>query len=650
MRMETDVTLSWHEANQRYLTEALGEVRLALTRHTAPESERAPEAPYSTPNKLSDTAALETLCHTFQLSTFERLVLLLCAGMELDARFADLCGAAHQDPNQTTPTFSLALSALPHAHWSALTPDAPLRRWRLIEVQGGPALTTSPLRIDERILHYLTGLQPLDENLCGFVQPVSIDASTLSPSHLTQVDEAVHLWSGATPTPVIELCGNAESEKLAVASALCARLGMQVFSMSAQVLPQTPHEFEILLRLWEREAILSGSALILDGHDDGNQSARLFQFVDRLHTPLLFLSRDHRHIRNRSMVTFFVEKPEPLEQQHLWESCLGAHLPAINGCLEQLSSQFNLSQSSIQAACFQAMPPSATVDPGTIATRLWDACRTQARPRLGDLAQRIPPVAGWNDLILPERQIRTLKTIVVHVRQRMKVYEQWGFSRKSARGLGISALFTGQSGTGKTMAAEVIAHELRLDLYRIDLSQVVSKYIGETEKNLRRVFYAAEEGGAILLFDEADALFGKRTEVKDSHDRYANIEVGYLLQCMEAYRGLAILTTNLKGALDDAFQRRIRFIVSFPFPDVQRRTAIWQHIFPEDTPTQRLDMSKIARLNITGGSIRNIAMNAAFFAAENNTSVSMKEVLQAARLEYAKQEKPLTESEIRGWI
>jgi SpoVK/Ycf46/Vps4 family AAA+-type ATPase len=240
--------------------------------------------------------------------------------------------------------------------------------------------------------------------------------------------------------------------------------------------------------------------------------------------------------------------------------------------------------------------------------------------------------------------------MALHVRQRATVYERWGFAEQSARGLGISALFAGASGTGKTMAAEVLANELRLDLYRIDLSSVVNKYIGETEKNLRRVFDAAEQGGAILLFDEADALFGKRTEVKDSHDRYANIEVSYLLQRMEAYRGLAILTTNRKESLDTAFLRRLRFVVQFPFPDAILRAEIWRRIFPKDTPTENIDPTKLSRLNVAGGNIRNVALNAAFLAADANEPVRMKHLLRAARSEYLKLEKPLTESEIGGWV
>jgi SpoVK/Ycf46/Vps4 family AAA+-type ATPase len=283
-------------------------------------------------------------------------------------------------------------------------------------------------------------------------------------------------------------------------------------------------------------------------------------------------------------------------------------------------------------------------------TALWDACRRLARPRLDDLAQRIESTVTWDDLVLPDIQEQTLLDIAAQVRQRTRVYVNLGMASRNLRNLGISALFAGPSGTGKTLAAEVLANELRLDLYRIDLSSVVSKYIGETEKNLRRVFDSAEDGGAILLFDEADALFGKRSEVKDSHDRYANVEVSYLLQRMEAYRGLAILTTNMKSALDTAFLRRIRFVVSFPFPDAGLRAEIWLRMFPPQVPTADLDRAQLARLNLAGGNIRNIALNAAFVAADTGEPVQMKHLLRAARSEYAKLEKTLSEAEISGWV
>ena len=230
------------------------------------------------------------------------------------------------------------------------------------------------------------------------------------------------------------------------------------------------------------------------------------------------------------------------------------------------------------------------------------------------------------------------------------MYQEWGFESLLRRGLGVTALFAGGSGTGKTLAAEVIAGELGVDLFVIDLSQVVSKYIGETEKNLRRVFDAAERGGALLLFDEADALFGKRSEIKDSHDRYANLEVSYLLMRMEAYRGLAVLTTNMKKALDSAFLRRIRFVVDFPFPEVPERAEIWRRVIPERTPSEGLDVDRLAQLTVTGGSIRNIALAGAFLAADEGSPLRMRHMLAATRTEYLKLERSLTPSEVSGWI
>ncbi len=230
------------------------------------------------------------------------------------------------------------------------------------------------------------------------------------------------------------------------------------------------------------------------------------------------------------------------------------------------------------------------------------------------------------------------------------VHDEWGFAAKSERGLGTSALFSGPSGTGKTLAAEVLANELGLDLFRVDLSRVVSKYIGETEKNLGRVFDAADAGGAMLLFDEADALFGKRSEVRDSHDRYANIEVGYLLTRMEAYRGVALLATNVKQALDQAFLRRPRFSVAFPFPNALLRAQIWRRTLPAAAPVGRLDFEKLARLDVTDGTIRNIALDAAFSAAVRDEPLDMADLLEAARRECAKLEKPLGAGELGGWV
>jgi hypothetical protein len=503
-------------------------------------------------------------------------------------------------------------------------------------------------------LHYLAGVQHLDERLAGLIEPVH-PPGDLVPSHRALAERIAALWSRATgrsALPVVQLCGAEAAGKRALAAAACSALGLNLSVLSAHVLPPAASECEALIRLWERESALSGSALLLDCEEadlaDAGRERTITRLIEATHGALFVATRERRRLPQRPTITLDVRKPAIEEQRTLWQQALGAETSCLNGQVDALVGQFSLSAQVIAAARAEALaqPPSTAADLGMV---LWDTCRVQARPRLDDLAQRIEPAAQWDDLVLPEAQWQTLRDIAVHVRQRVRVYETWGFAARGARGLGIGALFAGASGTGKTMAAEVLAHALRLDLYRIDLASVVSKYIGETEKNLRRVFDAAEEGGAILLFDEADALFGKRSEVKDSHDRYANIEISYLLQRMEAYRGLAILTTNLKDALDAAFLRRLRFVVPFPFPDAVQRTEIWRRVFPPPTPTQGLDVAKLARLNVTGGNIRNIALYAAFLAAGAGEPVSMAHLLRAARVEYAKLERPLTEAEIGGW-
>jgi SpoVK/Ycf46/Vps4 family AAA+-type ATPase len=400
-------------------------------------------------------------------------------------------------------------------------------------------------------------------------------------------------------------------------------------------------------RLWEREARLGAAVLVVECDDSASESHHelLRDWLDRVNGPVAVISRERRQLGQRATASFEVSKPTADEQRALWESALHNYEPVLQG-VSALTSQFSLSRPEILSAAEEARADARSMSMPSV----WMACRRQTRGRLDDLAQRIQSHTTFDDLVLPDSQKDILANIVTHVRHRTTVLDTWGFARQGSRGLGISALFAGASGTGKTMSAEVLAGALELDLYRIDLSAVVSKYIGETEKNLRRIFDAADSGGVILLFDEADALFGKRSEVKDSHDRYANIEVSYLLQRMESYRGLAILTTNMRSALDVAFLRRIRFIVQFPFPDAGQRAEIWRKVFPRDTPTHDLDVERLAQLSVAGGSIRNVALNAAFLAADSNEPVRMSHVLSAARSEYAKLEKPLTDAEVAGWV
>ncbi|MBD2530488.1 ATP-binding protein [Nostoc flagelliforme FACHB-838] len=660
----TTINRNWDDANYRYLSAALAVVRDILENYAAKvqnqpqekDQENLLQALEEAAAAMPAPSALERVCTMFSLSLFERNLLLLCAGMELNGDFAKLCAMMHGDSQRAYPTLSLALAALPDVHWDAIAPNSLLRHWRLIQIGDGHALTLSPLRIDERILHYLTGIQYLDERLAGIIEPLQ-EVSDLVPSHQDLAERVAAIWSQAykvNSLPIIQLCSNESVSKRAIAATICQLHDLSLWVMPAQVIPLLPSDLDNLIRLWTRETILSKCALLIDCNElDTNDTARLnaiARFIERTKGFLIVTSRERIGLSQRLVVNFDVDQPSSKEQGVVWQDALSTIAPQMNGQVKILVDQFNLSAATIRAACAEAVGQLAQTPESDISDILWDACRVQARPRLDELAQRIEPSGDWEDLVLPEAQKQILREIAAHVRQRSTVYNNWGFGGKSARGLGISALFAGASGTGKTLGAEVLAHKLRLDLYRIDLSSVVSKYIGETEKNLRRVFDAAEQGGVILLFDEADALFGKRSEVKDARDRYANIEVSYLLQRMESYPGLAVLTTNLKSAIDTAFLRRIRFVVQFPFPDTTQRAEIWRRVFPAETPTADLDALQLARLNVAGGNIRNIALNAAFLAADAGEAVQMKHVLRAAQTEYSKLEKPLTDAEIGGWM
>lgn len=639
---------------------------------------------------LLEIEPLAQLAQAFRLSRFEQMIVLLTAALELEPNFQALCAQVQGDAQKPYPTLGLALSALPEADWSVLSPQNALHYWHLIQTEPSRLLTQSPIQLDRRILCYLLGEPALSVELADVVTPSwSADVKpTLSPSYQAIVQQLMTAWSTALPyqpLPLIALMGGDAPTKVAIAVAACDRMGLQLMTLSSTVLPTNPQDLIQLQRHWEREAILTRSALLLDcevmhSADPGRETA-IALFLETLSTPTILISRDRTPQLRRALITLEMPPLPHDETVGLWQTHLGTAATELQGYIDLLATQFKLTPNDIQAVCGQfniqtavweehgsalftngplftpeqdstAQLPSKidrTDSRLNIHNALWMLCRRQARANLDDLAQRIEARATWEELVLPDRQRQILEDIAAHLSYRARVYQEWGFAQKGDRGLGISALFYGESGTGKTMAAEVLAQTCCLDLYRIDLSTVVSKYIGETEKNLRRIFDAAETGGVILLFDEADALFGRRTEVKDSHDRHANIEVSYLLQRMEAYQGLAILTSNLKDSLDKAFLRRLRFMVPFPFPDAEARADIWRGIFPTQTPIQDLDYAKLGQLKVAGGNIRNIALNAAFLAAQADQPVDMSHIRQAAQREYLKLEKLLTTEETKGW-
>ena len=672
----------WSEINTRHLTAMVTWVRLRLQKHAPPLRVKTREKHRSAwfkndpapllehmdgPQKDSDKEiakaqqamaeleraqpppALILLSQRLGLSPFDGNVLALCAAVELDTRIAPLCARVHDDAAKSYPTFALAFALFDDPDWNALSPQGALRYWRLIEIAqpDGRPLTAAALRADERIVNYLKGLNYLDDRLSPMVDPMQTPPSggALPPSqqrHVEQILKRLRHTASHEKPPIIELLGRDRVSKRLVAAGVAEPLGLRLQTLDIRTLPAQSADYENFTRLWQREAHLLPIGLYLQINGSGDpDTALLNRFLDKNHS-VVFIDRQDPG-NDRLHAVFDIAKPLPEEQARLWQEALQNRCAAA----ARLAEQFSFNQFEIRRLAATLLAETPEGGPVT-EEALWRACREAARADMEQLAQRIDAKATWQRLVLPAEQLRLLRRITEQVHQRSRVYEVWGFREVMNRGLGINALFAGESGTGKTMAAEVIANELKLDLYRIDLSGVVNKYIGETEKNLRRLFDAAEESGAILFFDEADALFGKRSEVKDSHDRYANIEVNYLLQRMESYRGLAILATNMKTALDKAFMRRLRFIVEFPFPDAALRKEIWQKVFPADTPLDDpLDYDFLARLHLSGGGIHNVALNAAFRAAQAGGPVTMAMLLEAGRVEFKKQERPIKASEFQ---
>lgn len=665
---------SWTKCNGTLLA---GEfARLCVQLEGAASSPPARSAPAW---ECADAPAIDAISSVFGLSAFERDLLLLCAGAEMDGALNEVCGRLSGNVQRGCPTFALAMSKLANPEWNAMSPWGPLRRYRLIEMDSRLGLATAPLRINERTLHYLSGTNRLDQRLEPFLQ-LKEPYGSLAESHQEIAARLAQIHAGDLPEMALQLHGDDAAAQENIAAIFAHHYGRQLYVMRMEDSIPTGAELEEFLATWSREAELLPAFVLLQWYGETATTAAK-ALADRLPGPLLVASRDPLKLcRNTWRIE--VNKAAPAEQRKMWERALsdaGLSEAILAGCaagiestsqageveasgakddrcaetaliLDQLAGHFRLSAETITAIADAACAVHGEQSGCNFAQYLWQSCRAVARPQLDLMAERIDPQARWSDLVLSAAQLDVLALLAAEARHRTTVYERWGFARRSRRGLGLSALFSGPSGTGKTLAAEVIAAELGLDLYRIDLSAVVSKYIGETEKNLKRVFDAAEEGGVVLLFDEAEALFGKRSEVKDSHDRYANIEIGYLLQRMESYQGVAILTTNLRSTLDQAFQRRLRFIVDFPFPGKSEREAIWKTILPPETPRHELDEALLAQLNVTGGSIRNIALNAAFLAAAQGRALTMEDVLRASQLEASKQERAIALAETRGWV
>jgi AAA+ superfamily predicted ATPase len=609
---------------------------------------------------------LERLRELFGLERFEVDVLVTCMAAELDVRYEKLYAYLQDDVTRKRPTIDLVLNLLtpsPAAHLTArrhFLPDAPLVCNRLLELiddpaQPQPTLLSRGIKPDERIVQYLLGADGVDARLrpwTDLVEPgQGLDALLLDDDRRRGLRALLSNATGSA-APVVHLTGPAGVGRRSVAAALCHERGCKLIVMRTERLLAEPVTgLRASLSLLDREAQMQRAAVLLDNVDalqgDGQQAA-LGALRDALQASasLWFLCGERAWDGSAPpcawrYVHVALQRPDAAHRLAKWCGLIESSLDP-----SEVASRFRLTFGQIEDAAATVRGIARLRTTGAqqpTQADLFEACRLNSNRRLGTLARKIAPRYRWDDIVLPPDRIAQLREICNHVKYRHRVYGDWGFGNKLALGKGLMVLFAGPSGTGKTMAADVIAGELGLELYKIDLSSVISKYIGETEKNLSRIFDEAETSNAILFFDEADALFGKRSEVKDSHDRYANIEVGYLLQRMEEYEGVAILATNLRKNMDDAFVRRLHFTLDMPFPDAEHRHRIWQGIWPASTPRDEdMDLLELARrFEMTGGNIRNVALAAAFLAVDEGRAVGMSHVIHATQREYQKSGKLL---------
>lgn len=621
--------------------------------------------------------ALE-LSRIFGLSRLENDILVVCLASEIDRRHERLFAYLQDDMTQKRPSIGLALSLCCDTQNEqigarlAFLPTAPLFRYHLIErVEEGSTVTpflSTPIKIDDRIALFLFGKNIPDPRiqrmLRSVVFPVAQDPLPPVPQDpekgmILLIEESFRRGQGKKP--VFYLHGQSRPHREGLAQAVCRYFHLPLLVIDAEEMAASKNGFEEGFFFAIRETLLQPAAIYIDDLDrvlESNATAqtslRIKALAKLIHEMggLTFLAGAQPWVWDLPQPHLFslieLRPPGYADRMKRWTALLADEKAFDDTAPSTLATKHRLSFEEMADALGRSKSIATLRGGGPMTLADLDAaCREQHRPNFGGLASRIEPKQGWDALVLPPDPMKQLREICSYVKYRHRVYDEWGFDRRLSLGKGLNILFVGPSGTGKTLAAEVIAHELGVALYRIDLSMIVSKYIGETEKNLSHIFREAQQTQLILFFDEADALFGKRSEVKDAHDRYANIEVAYLLQKIEEYEGMTILTTNLRNNIDDAFSRRMHFAVDFPFPEEADRRRIWEGVFPKEAPLAAdLDIPFLARqCKLTGGHIKNVALHAAFLAAAEGKAIGMAPTIQAIKRELQKMGKPINKAD-----
>jgi ATP-dependent 26S proteasome regulatory subunit len=622
------------------------------------------------------------LVRAFDLAALDEDLLLIAAAPEFDLKYETLYAYLNNDITRKWPTCDLAQRLLADvagvgAVVGALAPGGTLHRHRLIQrvdpPTGRPALLNTGYALHPYVAHWLYGHTPAMAFMAdGVVWSSGWDLPPYDDAARTRAQPMVRLWNGRQarggPLPVVALVGQPGSGRAATAAAVAAatgrsfaRVNLRAIAGRGDAAGEVLDRLCLALALEPPVVLLEGlDALVDDEQHRSGDRVRLGLAIAAWPASVLVLLRADEGEQwrtfapTRRVIEVRCDIVGYADRVALWRDAARSEAVDIPEAeLQNLVGRFSLTRGQVHATFATALDLATMSREGGDATpgQVAAAARLTSDQALGRFATKVDRKHDWPELVLPPPTVRRLHELAAAIRHRHLVYDEWGFGGRLITGTGIKALFAGASGTGKTMAAGVIARELDLDLYKIDLSGIVSKYIGETEKNLDRIFRAARAANAIVFLDEAEAIMGKRSEVKDAHDRYANIEVAYLLQKLEEHDGIVILATNLRRNIDDAFDRRMQYVIDFPRPDEAQRHRIWRGMFPPQAPLGTdLDFGFLARqFDLAGGDIRNVVLDAAFLAARDGGVIGMRAVVEALARQLAKQGKTPTGSDFRQY-
>jgi len=625
---------------------------------------------------LSKKIALsfQHVCNIFGLTDFEKQVLLICIAPEIDIKFEKLYSYLQNDITKKKPTIGFILDLIKEStedkisHRKYFLNESTLFRLHIIsfeQTQEIQSILSRPLKVDNHIVNFILEQEELDSNLTFFSE-LFLPENMVKGNYIQLYEkiekkliEDITKKDIDSTNTIFYLNGASGLGKKTLAKSLCSKIFSSLLIVNVKDAISSRVDLNHLSVLIFRQAALSNAIVYVDNFDflfankeDSTENERTkIQFKYAIlaefekYNGVIFLSGEKKWEKDPKRFIKIVDFqfPEYNKRKQIWEFFMPEQHKGKK-IIGELADHFKFTPGQIKNSVLSAksLNSKESIETGDI----YNGCYMQCNEKLQTLATKITKKHSLSDIVLQDEKKQQLKEIIAYVKNRNTVYFEWGFAEKTSSTDGLNILFSGESGTGKTMAANIIAKELNLDIYKIDLSSVVSKYIGETEKNLDRVFKEAQTSNAVLFFDEADALFGKRSEVKDAHDRYANVEIDYLLQKLEEHREIVILASNLAQNVDAAFARRMHFRVEFEFPDKKNRLEIWEKVFPKKAPLDKnVDFEFISKFEMTGGNIKNIALDAAFMAAEEKSNILIKHLISATKKEFQKIGKPVIKSD-----